>query len=62
MSEKFYSHVESRISKKAKFKLANAVAHGDDLQAMEVMVRLKRKNNYIFISVEGEIYKAVKCI
>ena len=62
MSDQFYKHVEKQLSKKGRYKLANTVAHGSELESIEVMVRLKRDSDYIFITVEGDIYKGVKCI
>lgn len=62
MSDEFFMHVEKGLSSKGRYKLANAVAHGGKLEAVEEMVRVKRGNDYLLITTEGDIYKAVKCI
>ncbi len=62
-SDDWYNHVASQLSKKGQYKLANAVAHGDELQSLEVVATLKRSNGeFLIITVEGDIFKAVKCI
>ena len=64
MNKEFYDRVNRHLSKKGQHKLANALAHGDELEGIGMIVRLKRDKpgDYIFITIEGDTYKALKCI
>jgi hypothetical protein len=58
----FYEHVEGGLSKKGRGKLANYVAHGAKIISVQEVVVLEREGDYLLLTVEGETYRATKCI
>ncbi len=61
-AKQLYRKVTSRMNAKARYKLANWLAHGYELQGNVLMTVVVRNDEYLLIDKHGNLWKAQKAI